>query len=61
MRNCYWNLRLSIKWNLSIKPPLLTYLRISGRQRGLIINFNVPFLKEGIYRLVNNYRPPKQT
>lgn len=42
------------------KAQLLTYLRVSGRQRGLLINFNVPFLKEGIYRLANNYRPMKQ-
>ena len=32
---------------------LLTYLRLSGRPVGLLINFNVPFLKNGIRRLVH--------
>lgn len=39
------------------KAQLLTYLRLSGKQRGLLINFHVPFLREGIQRLVNNYKP----
>ncbi|MCB1220984.1 MAG: GxxExxY protein [Planctomycetales bacterium] len=39
------------------KAQLLTYLRLSGKQRGLMINFHVPFLREGIQRLVNNYKP----
>jgi GxxExxY protein len=34
---------------------LLTYLRLSGVQLGLLVNFNVPILKQGIRRLVNNY------
>ena len=33
---------------------LLTYLRLSGRQLGLLINFNVPQLKQGLRRLVNS-------
>ena len=32
---------------------LLTYLRLSGYRLGLLINFNVPRIKEGIYRKVN--------
>ena len=32
---------------------LLTYLKLSGMKLGLLINFNVPLLKEGIHRLVN--------
>jgi GxxExxY protein len=32
---------------------LLTYLRFSGRPLGLILNFNVPLLKDGIARVVN--------
>jgi GxxExxY protein len=36
---------------------LLTYLKISGYQLGLLINFNVPVLKDGLKRIVNNYRP----
>jgi GxxExxY protein len=31
---------------------LLTYLKLSGLRLGLIINFNVPVIKEGIKRLV---------
>lgn len=33
---------------------LLTYLRLSDRKLGLLINFNVATLKSGIYRIVNN-------
>jgi GxxExxY protein len=32
---------------------LLTYLRLTGLKVGLLINFNVPLLKDGIRRLVN--------
>ncbi|OGX83713.1 GxxExxY protein [Hymenobacter glacialis] len=32
---------------------LLTYLRLSGHRLGLLINFNVPLIKAGIYRKVN--------
>ncbi len=35
------------------KAQLLTYLRHSNRWLGLLINFNVPVLKDGITRLVN--------
>jgi GxxExxY protein len=31
---------------------LLTYLRLSGHWLGLLINFNMPVLKQGIKRLV---------
>ena len=31
---------------------LLTYLKLSERRVGLLINFNVPVLKEGVKRLV---------
>src|SRR5258705_14004111 len=31
---------------------VLTYLRLSGRRLGLLINFNVPVLKEGIRRYI---------
>ena len=34
---------------------LLTYLRLTGRCVGLLINFNVPVLRQGIRRLVNEY------
>lgn len=38
---------------------LLSHLRLSEKQVGLLINFHVLRLKEGISRLVNNYREPK--
>ncbi len=38
------------------KPQLLTYLRLSEKQLGLIINFHVKLLREGIHRVVNNLK-----
>ena len=35
---------------------LLTYLRASNKQVGLLINFNVPVLKNGLKRIVNGYQ-----
>lgn len=35
------------------EAQLLTCLRLSGKKLGLLINFNVPLLKEGIKRLIN--------
>ena len=32
---------------------LLTYLKLSGHKLGLLINFNVPLIKGGIFRKVN--------
>ena len=34
---------------------LLTYLRLTDKRLGLLINFNVNLLKEGIERVVNGY------
>ena len=36
---------------------LTTYLRLTGLQVGLLINFNVAILKDGIQRVVNGYEP----
>ncbi len=36
------------------KSQLLTYLKLSDKKLGLLINFNVPLLKEGIVRVVNS-------
>lgn len=33
---------------------LLTYLRLSGKKLGLLVNFNVELIKDGIKRVVNN-------
>jgi GxxExxY protein len=35
------------------KAQLLSYLRLSGKKLGLIINFHVRHLKDGITRMVN--------
>lgn len=32
----------------------LTYLKVSKLKLGLLINFNIPLLKDGIHRIVNN-------
>lgn len=31
---------------------LLCYLKLTGKKLGLLINFNVPFLKDGVKRVV---------
>jgi GxxExxY protein len=36
------------------KAQLLTYLRLSKIRLGLLINFNVPLLRDGIIRLVQD-------
>ena len=35
-----------------IGAQLLTYLRLSGRRLGFLINFNVVLLKQGIKRMI---------
>jgi len=35
------------------EAQVLTYLRLSKKKIGLLINFNVPVLKDGIKRLIN--------
>ena len=45
------------------QAQLLSYLKLSSCHVGLLINFNVKVLKQGIKRVVNNYpeslRPPR--
>jgi GxxExxY protein len=36
------------------EAQLLSYLRLTGKKLGLLISFNVPVLKSGIRRVVNN-------
>ena len=49
---------IEIKSVESIAPVhpkiLLTYLRLSEKKLGLLINFNVELIKDGIKRIVNN-------
>ncbi|HEY7387669.1 MAG TPA: GxxExxY protein [Bryobacteraceae bacterium] len=37
---------------------LLTYLKLSGKKLGLLLNFNAPILAKGIKRLVNHFPEP---
>lgn len=37
------------------QAQLLSYLKLSGLKVGLLINFNVLHLREGIKRMVNNF------
>ena len=36
------------------KKQLLTYLKLTGLQLGLLVNFNIDLIKNGIVRIVNN-------
>lgn len=36
------------------QAQLLTYLKLSGKQLGFLINFNVPLLKQGLRRLIQS-------
>jgi len=40
---------------------VLTYLRLSNHQVGLLINFNVPHLRDGIRRVMNGYGEPAKS
>lgn len=37
------------------EAQLLTYLKLYHREVGLLINFNVPLLKDGLKRIVNDF------
>jgi len=43
------------------QAQLLTYLKTSNKKVGLLINFNVQFLKNGLKRVVNRYARPALT
>ena len=43
------------KLNPINKIQLLTYLRLSNKQLGLLLNFNVQSLKQGIVRVINSH------
>ena len=36
------------------QAQLLSYMKLSGKPVGLLINFNVPRLKDGLKRMINN-------
>ena len=39
------------------QAQLLSYLKLSHKRVGLVINFNVVHLRDGVKRMVNNYIP----
>ncbi len=42
------------------KKQLLTYLKLSDKHLGFLVNFNQALLKDGIKRIANNFVEPKQ-
>jgi uncharacterized protein YpmS len=45
----------AIEVHRAFKAQLLSYLRLSGYKVGLLINFNVKVLKDGVRRVVNDF------
>ena len=43
------------------KKQVLTYLRLTGKQLGLLINFNESLLREGIIRIANEFSVTAQS
>jgi iron complex transport system substrate-binding protein len=43
------------------KKQVLTYLRLLNLNVGLLLNFGAGTMKEGIRRIVDDYRPPEDT
>jgi len=37
------------------KAQVISYLKLADKRLGFLINFNVPLMKEGIQRFVNNF------
>jgi GxxExxY protein len=37
------------------EAQIISYLRLTNKKLGFLINFNVPMLKDGFKRYVNNY------
>lgn len=47
----------SVEQTLPIhQAQLLTYLKLSDKSLGFLINFNVPLIKDGIRRLANHFK-----
>jgi GxxExxY protein len=43
------------------EAQLLTYLKLSDRRLGFLINWNVPLIKTGIHRMVNKLETPQKS
>ena len=37
------------------KAQIISYLKLADKRLGFLINFNVPLLKDGFFRFVNNF------
>lgn len=42
------------------EAQLLSYLRLAHKEVGLLTNFHVVHLRDGIKRMVNSYHPPRK-
>ena len=49
-------LKVAENYSPLFAKQLLTYLRLSGKEIGLVLNFNRPTLREGIERVINTSR-----
>lgn len=48
----------TVERNIPInKAQLMTYLKLSGKHLGLLINFNIPLLVQGFERILNGQFP----
>ena len=47
-------LKSTLEMKEVFKKQLLTYLRISHKKLGLLVNFNTINLRDGMFRIVNN-------
>jgi GxxExxY protein len=45
-------LKATIEHHPVFEAQLMTYLKLSGYRLGLLINFNVPLIKQGIKRII---------
>jgi GxxExxY protein len=45
-------LKAAEKYNPVWKAQVLSYLKVTGKRLGLLINFNVPLLKDGVQRVI---------
>ncbi|MBU0734145.1 MAG: GxxExxY protein [Proteobacteria bacterium] len=44
------------RWQGVHKAQLLTYLKLTNIKLGFLLNWNVPLMKDGIKRMVNNLK-----
>jgi hypothetical protein len=52
----YEEVRMDVgfRTDMIVENKLLTYLRLADKRLGLLINFHVPLIKDGIRRIANN-------